>query len=86
LDNEVEIQYLGLCDDELEDDFEAIQSQVLHHDLQETTFEIKSHFFYDYKDKVSKMLIQQGNIYEANFCMEFFAENATINPLINSLN
>jgi para-aminobenzoate synthetase component 1 len=30
--------------------------------------------------------IQQGNIYEANFCMEFFAENATINPLINFLN
>jgi para-aminobenzoate synthetase component 1 len=44
-DNEVEIQYLGLCDDELEDDFEAIQSQVLHHDIQETTFEIKSRIF-----------------------------------------
>jgi hypothetical protein len=42
LDNEVEIQYLGLCDDELEDDFEAIQSQVLHHDVQETTFEINA--------------------------------------------
>jgi hypothetical protein len=56
-DNEVEIQYLGLCDDELEDDFEAIQSQVLHHDLQETTFEIKSRISSDdYKDKVSKML------------------------------
>jgi para-aminobenzoate synthetase component 1 len=25
--------------------------------------------------------IQQGDIYEANFCMEFFAENAQINPI-----
>jgi para-aminobenzoate synthetase component 1 len=25
--------------------------------------------------------IQRGDIYEANFCMEFFAENALINPL-----
>lgn len=83
-DNEVEIQYLGLCEDELENDFEAIQSQVLHHDIHLTTFEIKPRITADdYKDKVSKMLahIQQGNIYEANFCMEFFAENATINPL-----
>jgi anthranilate/para-aminobenzoate synthase component I len=25
--------------------------------------------------------IQRGDIYEANFCMEFFAENAQIEPL-----
>ena len=37
----------------------------------------------NYLEKVSKILehIHQGDIYEANFCMEFFAENATINPL-----
>jgi para-aminobenzoate synthetase component 1 len=30
-ENDVEMQYLALCDDELEDDFEEILSQVLHH-------------------------------------------------------
>ena len=36
-----------------------------------------------YIEKVSQMLehIHRGDIYEANFCMEFFAENAQIDPL-----
>jgi para-aminobenzoate synthetase component 1 len=83
-DSEVEIQYLGLCDDELEDDFEEILSQVLHHDVQEVNFEIEQRIAADtYIDKVSNMLehIQRGDIYEANFCMEFYAQNAVINPL-----
>src|SRR5690606_1645502 len=37
----------------------------------------------DYLKKVSKVLehIGQGDIYEANFCIEFYTENAQINPL-----
>jgi para-aminobenzoate synthetase component 1 len=37
----------------------------------------------EYLSKVNNMLdyIHRGDIYEANFCMEFFAENAVINPL-----
>lgn len=36
----------------------------------------------DYLVKVTKMLghIHRGDIYEANFCMEFYAEHATIDP------
>jgi para-aminobenzoate synthetase component 1 len=36
-----------------------------------------------YLEKVSKMLeyIHRGDIYEANFCMEFYSEQATINPV-----
>ena len=36
-----------------------------------------------YINKVSKILehIHRGDIYEANFCMEFFIDNANINPL-----
>jgi len=36
-----------------------------------------------YHQKVKKVLahIRRGDIYEANFCQEFYAENATINPL-----
>ena len=83
-DSEVEMQYLGLCDDELEDDFEEILSQVLHHDVQEQSLEIKQRIDSNkYISKVSSMLehVQRGDIYEANFCMEFFAENAIIDPL-----
>jgi para-aminobenzoate synthetase component 1 len=83
-ENEVEMQYLALCDDELEDDFEEILSQVLHHDVQEQSLEIKQRIDSNkYISKVSSMLehIQRGDIYEANFCMEFYAENAIIDPL-----
>jgi para-aminobenzoate synthetase component 1 len=36
-----------------------------------------------YLEQVQKMqeYIHKGDIYEANFCMEFYAENATIEPL-----
>jgi len=44
----------------------------------------------EYYQKVNKILdhIKKGNIYEANFCQEFYAENSTINPLevYNDLN
>ena len=42
-----------------------------------------SYYKEEYHKKVSKILehINRGDIYEANFCQEFYAENATINPL-----
>ncbi|WP_179019857.1 anthranilate synthase component I family protein [Winogradskyella forsetii] len=37
----------------------------------------------DYFEKIAKMLahIHRGDIYEANFCQEFYAEDSEINPL-----
>ena len=81
--NQLEIQYLNMCDDEVEDDFEAILK------YSETTIETKEPLLIQqriskefYLEKVSKMLdyINNGDIYEANFCMEFYAEG-TINPI-----
>jgi para-aminobenzoate synthetase component 1 len=81
--NQLEIQYLSMCDDEVEDDFEAVLKCL------ETTPEITEPLLIQqriskefYLKKVSKMLdyINNGNIYEANFCMEFYAEG-TINPI-----
>jgi para-aminobenzoate synthetase component 1 len=81
--NQLEIQYLNMCDDEVEDDFEAILK------CSETTTEITEPLLIQqriskefYLEKVSKMLdyINNGDIYEANFCMEFYAEG-TINPI-----
>jgi len=82
-ENEVEIQYLRLCDDEIETDFEEIISttSITHHP---SSINIKQRISKEnYLSKVSKMLehIHRGDIYEANFCMEFYAENAQIEPL-----
>ncbi|WP_291123150.1 chorismate-binding protein, partial [Flavobacterium sp. UBA6046] len=82
--NELEIQYLNMCDDEVEEDFEEIIAQVSVPSVQNPKMEIKQRIPKEnYLEKVSKILehIHHGDIYEANFCMEFFVENATINPL-----
>ncbi len=81
--NQVEIQYLRMCDDEIESDFEEITStaSITHNPLPITINQRISKE--NYLLKVSKMLehIQRGDIYEANFCMEFYAENAKMDPL-----
>jgi para-aminobenzoate synthetase component 1 len=86
--NQLEIQYLLLCDDELEDDFqEIVQTQndsFITLSGVETGGEVKQRISKEsYVEKVTKMLdhIHKGDMYEANFCMEFYAENAIINPL-----
>lgn len=83
--NDLEIQYLAMCEDELEDDF----LNILHVAVKAPTtilnsIDIKQRIEKEkYLDKVNTMLerIQHGDIYEVNFCMEFYAENATINPV-----
>jgi para-aminobenzoate synthetase component 1 len=82
-ENQVEIQYLRMCDDEIEADFEEILSisPIIHHP---SSINIQQRISKEnYLSKVSKMLehIHRGDIYEANFCMEFYAENAQIEPL-----
>ena len=82
--NELEIQYLNMCDDEIEEDFEDISVQCSVFNVQNSQIKIKQRISRErYLEKASKILehIHQGDIYEVNFCMEFFAENATINPL-----
>jgi para-aminobenzoate synthetase component 1 len=82
--NQLEIQYLNMCDDEVEEDFEEISVQCPVFSIQDSPMKIEQRILKgNYLQKVSKVLehIHQGDIYEANFCMEFFAENATINPV-----
>ncbi|MBP6180608.1 anthranilate synthase component I family protein [Flavobacterium sp.] len=82
--NQLEIQYLNMCDDEVEEDFEDIvesrKSKVKIEEIVTIQQRISKG---NYLEKVSKILkhIHHGDIYEANFCMEFFAENATIDPI-----
>lgn len=82
--NQLEIQYLNMCDDEFEDDFiEIVESQKSKVESQETIKIEQRISKENYLEKTSKIIdyIHRGDIYEANFCMEFFAENTTINPL-----
>lgn len=81
--NQLEIQYLKMCDDEIDFDFEEIiQCSVFS--VQSSVVDVKQRISKEnYISKVSKMLehIHRGDIYEANFCMEFYAENTQIEPL-----
>lgn len=85
----VEMQYLNMIADEWEDDL----AQIINNEdsfLDENRKELENSIKItprinkdDYLSKVNTMLeyIHRGDIYEANFCQEFYAENAIINPL-----
>ncbi|NNC51002.1 MAG: aminodeoxychorismate synthase component I [Flaviramulus sp.] len=84
-DNILEIQYLNVVQEEIHSDFEVIthcddvQQEHLPNDIK-----IKLRIHKDeYFEKVNNMLahIYRGDIYEANFCQEFYAEDTAINPL-----
>jgi anthranilate/para-aminobenzoate synthase component I len=82
--NELEMRYLLLCDDEVEDDFEEIIQSQYESFVTLSGVEVQQRISKElYIEKVNKMLehIHIGDMYEANFCMEFYAENAVINPL-----
>lgn len=83
--NVVEIQYLKMVDDEIEDDLLDLQnSKKIRVQQPSIPIKIKLRIHKDeYFEKVTKMLahIHRGDIYEANFCQEFYAENSEMNPL-----
>lgn len=89
--DQVEFHYLRMLDDEIEDDFEEIQNFVLESDAEHTPVKVEARISkQDYLDKISLMLnhIHRGDIYEANFCQEFYAENVEIDAfnIYRSLN
>ncbi|HLV69657.1 MAG TPA: anthranilate synthase component I family protein [Xanthomarina sp.] len=84
----VEICYLNIVSDELENDLNAISQFELVEDKEQNNLlndsVIKLRILKtDYLAKVNIMLehIHRGDIYEANFCQEFYTENTEINPL-----
>lgn len=87
----IEFQYLTMVDDEIDTDFEAICTQeIKQKNTASTRLENGGNIVIkpriqkqDYLFKVGEILehIHKGDIYEANFCQEFYAENTRINPL-----
>ena len=81
----IEFHYLRMIDDQIESDFEEIK-KTKSRTIQKTNSEINIKLRIpqkEYHSKIDKILahIQRGDIYEANFCQEFYAENASINPV-----
>ena len=85
--DEVEFNYLNMVSDEIEEDLDTINNQFQEPNTEIETTEdirIKLRVFKDeYFRGAEEMLrhIHRGDIYEANFCQEFYAENTLIDPL-----
>ncbi|MBC5836755.1 anthranilate synthase component I family protein [Flavobacterium muglaense] len=82
--NQLELHYLNMCDDEFEMDFIEIEQVVALETENKQKLEIQQRVSKEaYLTKIAAMLryIQQGDLYEANFCMEFYATDAVIDPL-----
>ena len=84
-ENKLAIKYLNCVLDDVDSDLDTISlfSTTVESEIS-NNIKIESRLTRDsYIEKVTTMLshIQRGDIYEANFCQEFYAENTRINPL-----
>lgn len=83
-EDNVEMRYLNMVSDECESDWQDIQNTPLSEATTPDPIKIKLRTSKDsYAEKVTEMLhhIERGDIYEANFCQEFYAEDTSIHPL-----
>lgn len=84
--DEIELHYLSVVEDEMDQDWEDIQQINVVETKTDSAEAIKIESRLtknEYVERVEKMLsyIHRGDIYEANFCQEFFAENAEIDSI-----
>ncbi|MBT8319807.1 MAG: aminodeoxychorismate synthase component I [Gramella sp.] len=90
-EDQVEFHYLRMVDDEIEDDFEWINNMEIGTSSEHTPVTVNSRISKkEYILKIGQMLdhIHRGDIYEANFCQEFYAEEVDLDPfsIFRSLN
>ena len=83
--NKLTVKYLKMVDDELKEDLKQIRHcEEEQHGNLPNDIKIKLRIHKDeYFEKLDSMLahIHRGDIYEANFCQEFYSEDVSINPL-----
>jgi para-aminobenzoate synthetase component 1 len=80
----VEFLYLEPYQHEVEKDTQAISQLTLRSDIPSKPCQISSRLSkQDYFDKVTNVLkhIHRGDIYEVNYCQEFYAESCEINTI-----
>lgn len=81
--NVVTLHYLPVCDDEMQHDIEAILQTAIPEETT-TGASVQQRIPREaYLEKVKALQghIHRGDIYEVNFCMEFFAEDADLDPV-----
>jgi len=82
----VEFHYLAMVDDELEQDYKEIQAIEALEKLESETTSLKISLrmqkdsYFEHFQKIIDH-IHRGDIYEVNFCQEFYAEDSSIDPL-----
>ncbi len=83
-DKHVDFLYLDELENDIEIDFSLLQKTTIpEFDFESKDIRIRMRIHKDaYFEKVDKMLdhIHRGDIYEANFCQEFYSTNSTIDP------
>ncbi len=82
--NSVDIKYLNDFKNEIQTDLTAIKIVKSRKSKVKNQINIKLRIHKDeYYKKINTVLnhIRRGDIYEANFCQEFYSENTTINPI-----
>jgi para-aminobenzoate synthetase component 1 len=82
--NTLKISYLKKHEEEITSDLQNINTTNICYNTSDSELKIKLRIHKDdYFNKFQKVLnhIHRGDIYEANFCQEFYSENAVINPL-----
>jgi para-aminobenzoate synthetase component 1 len=84
-ENQLTLHYLNMCDDDIDNDLKEIQgfSQDAGISFSEHKLVVAQRIPKEvYLAKAALMLqhINRGDIYEANFCMEFYSEDAIIDP------
>lgn len=85
-ENNVEMHYLNIASDEMEEDFNAISEIIQQPEESKISKPIKISVRTSkdsYLQKVEEVLehIKRGDIYEVNICQEFYSEDSEINPL-----
>jgi len=84
--NTLEVKYLLKHKNEIDKDLEQIKSIQKNYSETPSTENIKIKLRIhkdEYYNKIESILnhIHKGDIYEANFCQEFYSENSRINPV-----
>ena len=81
---QVTLSYLNMVDDELQSDWDAIlATRLTQKTVSKDPIELQARTSKQrYLQKVDTMLqhIKKGDIYEANFCQEFFCERVNLDP------
>jgi para-aminobenzoate synthetase component 1 len=83
--NQLIALYLPCCEDEWEADWEAIQNWKLDQEVPKNQVNWESRLSKEaHIEKIQKLQahIQRGDIYEVNFCTEFYSKATEINPLL----